>query len=257
MKHVLFASAALLATLYIVNPTFAAEPTGPIGYVDADYGHTDAHAGGVSANGNEYGVSGSVTAPVSDRWAYKIDAGVSQDNFDHDNTTVGTGDIHALYRNNGWIFGGFAGGTRVLDETAWGGGLEAQRDFDKVSVSGTAGYGQVHSSDFKVWNAAGDVRFFPQDNVRLSAGAGWNRIEVPGAHIEGWNENVGGEYLFNRVPVSVFAEYQHADLNDLHVRTDAVKVGVRYTFGGVNLHQRDQAGADLNGFKNLFAGLNF
>jgi hypothetical protein len=258
MKHILFASAALLATLYMVAPSWAADPViGPIGTIDGGYTRTDVHAGGFSDNADTYSLNGSITAPINDRWAYKADLGVDQVNADHDNVTDVTGDAHLLYRANDWIVGGFAGGTKVEDETAWGGGIEAKRDFDKVSIGAATGYGEIDHSDAKVWNVNGDVRFFPAENVRVSAGAGWDRLSGGGLHADAWTENLGAEYQFHRVPVSVFGQYDHADINDLHVRSDAFTVGLRYTFGGASLHDRDRSGADFEGIRNLFSGLNF
>ncbi len=252
MKHVLFATTALAATLYIVSPSWAAEA--PSGYVDAGYVHTEAKSGSAKANGDGYAVSGSVNAPISDRWTVKGDLSIAKSDGSSDTQVTGT--AHAFANTGqGWLVGGFVGGTHVSGDDAWAGGVEAQKSFDKTSLQGTVGYGKIDSVDAKIWNVRGDLNYFPADNVRLSATTGWDRVEVAGGHADAWTAGVGGEYQFAAKPVSLFAAWDHSEVNDFHVKSDAFTLGVRYRFGGKSLHDANRSGDDFGGVDRVFGGL--
>ena len=73
-----------------------------------------------------------------------------------------------------------------------------------------------------------------------------------GGNADLWDVNVGGEYKFANSGWSTFAKYTHSESDDLaDLNADAVKVGLRYTFGG-SLKDRDRAGADLISAGDLF-----
>ncbi|MDP3594659.1 MAG: hypothetical protein Q8R94_22595, partial [Phenylobacterium sp.] len=54
-------------------------------------------------------------------------------------------------------------------------------------------------------------------------------------------------------PWSITGGYEHGEIDDLDLKSDTFRVGLRYTFGGT-LRDRDQSGASLGSASNLFGG---
>ena len=176
-------------------------------------------------------------------------------NYDGDDTSFGaTGHLNTKVGEG--LVGGFAGVEASDDITVWGVGVEGQANIDgKTSLYGQAGYGNVDDAfDADIWAVRGEVRYFVADNFRLKGQVGYATVDV-GPNIDTWNAGVEAEYQFSETPFSVWAGYDHADLDDIDTNSDTVRIGVRYTFGG-SLKDRDQSGASLGSITKLFgAGL--
>jgi hypothetical protein len=253
MKHILFATAALAATLYIVSPSWAADA--PSGYVDASYTNGNTEILGTDLDSDTYALNGAVVLPSSTNWAVKLDAAVANTDDGFDDTTSVSGTVHAFHKGDGWLAGGFAGATKIDDDTAWAVGVEGQKELTNVTLAGTLAYGTVDDVDVDLWSARGEARYFINDNFRLSGGLGFAKADFAGGDTDMWSAGVGGEYKFASNPISLFAAYDHTEWNDIDLTSDAVTVGVRYTFGGQSLRERDRSGADLNSVDRVFSGL--
>ena len=126
MKHVLFATAALAATLYVVSPSWAADSA--TGYVDASYTRANTDVLGTDFDSDTVALNGAVVLPTSGDWGVKLDASVANTDDSFDDTTTVSGTAH-LFRSGGdWLFGGFAGAAKVEDDTAWALGIEGQKE---------------------------------------------------------------------------------------------------------------------------------
>ncbi|OYX93240.1 MAG: hypothetical protein B7Y78_08815, partial [Caulobacter sp. 35-67-4] len=89
------------------------------------------------------------------------------------------------------------------------------------------------------------------DDFRLDAGLGYSKIDTT-VEADTWDASLGGEYKFANTGWSTFGKYTHTESEDLaDLKSDAVKIGLRYTFGG-SLKARDAAGADLIDAGTLF-----
>jgi opacity protein-like surface antigen len=246
MKIALFASAAILAAV-VAAPAFAAE--GVIGTVDASYARSNVDVGSSSGDINNYGLGGSVTIPTGTNWAVKLDADYSRIDGDGADADAFGGAAHVFHNNESFLLGGFVSGGKIddLDVDGWNVGVEGQKYLGKVTLAGNIAYGQlnVFGLDADTWAVGGEARYFISDNFRINGGLNWAKADVSGGDADAWSGNVGAEYQFASAPVSIFGGYTHSDAGDFDISSDAFKIGVRYTFGGATLIQRDRAGADL------------
>jgi len=249
MKTQLFAAAAVLAVA-VSAPAFA-QNIGSVGAA-VDYNNIDTRAG--DADGTSVVIDGSVAIPTGS-WTITGAADVSIADSDVSQRTVATGAVHATtVVGNGLRIGGFTALSRPSNDTLWAVGGEAQKYLGNVTLTGLAAYGQSNDLDADLWTVRAGANYFVSDDFRLDAGLGWSNVdEAVDADI--WDINVGGEYKFANTGWSTFAKYTHSEADDLaDLKSDAVKVGLRYTFGG-SLKARNAAGADLATGSDLFGFL--
>lgn len=247
MNKKLFATAALIAAA-VSAPAFAQN----IGSVGAAVNYTDIDSKALNGNGTSTVIDGSVAIPLKGAWTVTANGDVSISDNDLSDQTVASGAAHLTTKiGDTWRVGGFTALSRPSNDTLWAVGGEAQKYFSNVTLSGLAAYGQSNDLDADLYTVRGDVRYFVSDNFRLDAGAAWSRIDT-NVNADLWDVNVGGEYKFASTGWSTFAKYTHSESDDLaDLKADAVKVGLRYTFGG-SLKDRDRAGADLATAGDLF-----
>ncbi|MEH0199001.1 hypothetical protein V7S57_24345 [Caulobacter sp. CCNWLY153] len=249
MKTQLFAAAAVLAVA-VSAPAFA-QNIGSVGAA-VDYNNIDTRAG--DADGTSVVIDGSVAIPTGS-WTITGAADVSIADSDVSQRTVATGAVHATtVVGNGLRIGGFTALSRPSNDTLWAVGGEAQKYLGNVTLTGLAAYGQSNDLDADLWTVRAGANYFVSDDFRLDAGLGWSNVDgLVDADI--WDINVGGEYKFANTGWSTFAKYTHSEADDLaDLKSDAVKVGLRYTFGG-SLKARNAAGADLATGSDLFGFL--
>lgn len=249
MKTQLFAAAAVLAVA-VSAPAFA-QNIGSVGAA-VDYNNIDTRAG--DADGTSVVIDGSVAIPTGS-WTITGAADVSIADSDVSQRTVATGAVHATtVVGNGLRIGGFTALSRPSNDTLWAVGGEAQKYLGNVTLTGLAAYGQSNDLDADLWTVRAGANYFVSDDFRLDAGLGWSNVDgLVDADI--WDINVGGEYKFANTGWSTFAKYTHSEADDLaDLKSDAVKVGLRYTFGG-SLKARNASGADLATGSDLFGFL--
>ncbi|PLR22815.1 hypothetical protein SGCZBJ_17360 [Caulobacter zeae] len=248
MKTQLFAAAVLAVA--VSAPAFA-QNIGSVGAA-VDYNNLDTRAG--DADGTSVVIDGSVAIPTGS-WTITGAADVSIADSDVSQRTVATGAVHATtVVGNGLRIGGFTALSRPSNDTLWAVGGEAQKYLGNVTLTGLAAYGQSNDLDADLWTVRAGANYFVSDDFRLDAGLGWSNVDgLVDADI--WDINVGGEYKFANTGWSTFAKYTHSEADDLaDLKSDAVKVGLRYTFGG-SLKARNAAGADLATGSDLFGFL--
>lgn len=249
MKTQLFAAAAVLA--FAVSAPAFAQNVGSVGAA-VDYNNVDTSFG--DAEGTSVVIDGSVAIPTGS-WTITGAADVSIADNDLSQNTVASGAVHATtVVGNGLRIGGFTALSRPANDTLWAVGGEAQKYLGNVTLTGLAAYGQSNDLDADLWTVRAGANYFVSDDFRLDAGLGWSNVDgLVDADI--WDINVGGEYKFANTGWSTFAKYTHSEADDLaDLKSDAVKVGLRYTFGG-SLKARNAAGADLATGSDLFGFL--
>lgn len=247
MKTQFFAAAAVLA-LAVSAPAFAQQ----IGSVGAAVNYTDIDSKVAGGNGSSVLVDGSVAIPTGSAWTVTLNGDVSISDNDLSNETVASGAAHLTTKiGDSWRVGGFTTLSRPSNDTLWAVGAEAHKYLDKVTLSGLVAYGQSNDLDADLYAVRGEARYFVTDDFRLDGGLGYSRIDT-GRQADVWDANLGGEYKFANSGWSTFGKYSHTESSDLaDLKADAVKIGVRYTFGG-SLKARDAAGADLATASDLF-----
>ena len=247
MKTKLFAAAAVLA-LTVSAPAFA-QQVGSVG-VAADYTNIDTRLG--DANGTSARIDGSVAIPTAAGWTVTVNGDVNIADNDISDDTVASGALHLTKElGDSWRVGGFTALSNPNNDKVWAVGAEAHKYLDKVTLSGVAAYGQSDDLDADLYAVRGEARYFVTDDFRLDGGLGYSRIDT-GSKAELWDVNLGGEYKFASTGWSTFGKYTHTESDDLaDLKSDAVKIGMRYTFGG-SLKARDAAGADLIDAGTLF-----
>ena len=248
MKTQLFAAAAVLA-LAVSAPAFA-QNIGSVGAA-VNYNKVDTNFG--SPDGTSVKVDGAVAIPTG-AWTVTVNGNVSVNDNDLSDQTVASTAVHLTTKiDDSWRVGGFAALSRPSNDTLWAVGGEASKYFDRVTLTGLAAYGHENDADADLYTVRGEARYFVTDDFRLDAGAAWQKLDASGFdNVDLWNVDVGGEYKFANTGWSTFGKYTHAESKDLaDLKSDAVKVGFRYTFGG-GLKARDRSGADLIDAETLF-----
>lgn len=245
MRNWIIGAAALLA---VAAPGVASATAS--GYVGAVYSNTDFGNGG--GNDNAWGAQGSVAFSGSSSIGFELDGSIIDP--DHGDTAYGaTG--HVFTRDDSYLFGGFVGVQSVNSSTTWDAGLEANAYFDNWTLAGAVGYANNSDADASAWGIDAQLRYFPMDNLRLQANAGWASIDFggPGGNDDAWTAGVGAEYQFSSIPISIAVNYDHDEINDEDVSANVWTVALRYNWGGT-LRDRDRHGAsqaDLTSFGTL------
>ncbi|KRA58635.1 hypothetical protein ASD79_15215 [Caulobacter sp. Root655] len=247
MKTQLFAAAAVLA-MAVSAPAFAQN----IGSVGAAVNYTDLDTNIASGDGTSVKVDGSVAIPTG-AWTVTLNGNVSVNDNDLSDETVASTAAHLTTKvGDSWRVGGFAALSRPSNDTLWAVGAEASKYFSNVTLNGLVAYGQSNDLNADLYAARGEARYFVSDDFRLDAGLGYAKLDGGANDADVWDVNVGGEYKFANTGWSTFGKYAHTEAEDLFdLKSDAVKIGVRYTFGG-SLKARDAAGADLIDADTLF-----
>jgi hypothetical protein len=251
MKTQLFAAAAVLA-LAVSAPAFAQN----IGSVGAAVNYTDLDTNFGGGNGTSVKVDGAVAIPTGN-WTVTLNGNVSVNDTELSDETVASTAAHLTTKlNDSWRVGGFAALSRPSNDTLWAVGAEASKYFSKVTLNGLVAYGQSNDLNADLYAVRGEARYFVSDDFRLDLGAGYSKLDIDGnangGEAEIWDVNAGGEYKFANTGWSTFGKYTHTESEDLaDLKSDAVKVGFRYSFGG-SLKARDAAGADLIDADTLF-----
>uniref|UniRef100_B0T2C0 Uncharacterized protein n=1 Tax=Caulobacter sp. (strain K31) TaxID=366602 RepID=B0T2C0_CAUSK len=248
MKTQLFAAAAVLA-LAVSAPAFAQN----VGSVGAAVNYTDLNTNAFDGNGTSVKVDGNVAIPTG-AWTVTLNGNVSVNDTDLSDETVASTAVHLTTKVGDTVrVGGFAALSRPSNDTLWAVGAEASKYFTNVTLNGLVAYGQSNDLNADLYAVRGEARYFVSDDFRLDAGAGYSKIDADAANeADIWDVNLGGEYKFANTGWSTFGKYTHTESDDLaDLKSDAVKVGFRYTFGG-SLKARDAAGADLIDADTLF-----
>jgi len=245
MKKYLLGVAAALA---IVAPGVASAQTG---YVDLGYTNTDVGAG---TDADTWALGGAAVFGGENSLGFQVDGSFGNQDF-------GGGDVdlyniggHVFTRNDSHMIGGFVGYGSAdfgpFDYDYWTVGAEGAIYADRNTFSGVLSYSDANDFDATITSLDFGVTHFVTDNFSIGGGVGIGTIDSSSSN-DLWQANLGAEYQFASLPISLYGGYQHNDYDGFE--TDALTAGVRYNFGGTLL-DRDRSGASLsrgNGFARL------
>jgi hypothetical protein len=224
-----------------------------VGHAGVNYGRTDAEIAGLDTDVDAFQLEGAAAFDLGGLGA-QVDGSVT-DSDDADAAWSATGHLNGQL--GGARVGGFAGFETTDGDTLWAVGGEAQADLAPSTVLyGQAGYGQIDDLDTDLWAVRGELRQYVTDSFKIAGSVGYVNVDqdVLG-EADGWTLGLDAEYQFAGTPFSVYGGYQRAESDDIDLESDTFQIGVRYTFGGATLRQRDAAGASLGGVTKLFGGL--
>ncbi len=258
-------AAACLAAL--CAPAFAGDGSST-GYVDASIGQSKTSLRGLQdADENIVEVSGAWSIALSETIGLQADGGLAY--LDEAGETQPFATLHVAWRNSDiGLAGGFLGAARDGDDTVYGGGLEGQYYINRFTLYGSLGYARgqgvpppsapppsVSKTDIDYWAARGQVRYFPQDNLRIAGTVGYGSSDNGFRSRSGYALGADAEYLLSSLPLSVYGRVGYNDYGagiagEVENATTGT-LGVRWNFGAESLFYRDRAGATSDGFRDL------
>ncbi|MES1156514.1 MAG: outer membrane beta-barrel protein [Alphaproteobacteria bacterium] len=252
MRNLLLGAAAALMACAL--PSLASAQTG---YADVSYSHASVDLGAGDNQDFNAGAVNGVAAFDLGEAGVQIGAGYANLNPDHgDNVDDWHAEGHVYKRTDNWQLGGGAAYSHYDGDGAnadeWTVGAEALFFAARTTWGATLSYSDADDADLKETALTGEVRHFVSDNFSLGANVGYGSIDTsgPGGNDDEWSAGVGAEYQFANSPISVFGGYEHTDISDEDVKSDAVTIGARWNFGG-SLFDRDRSGANLHQLRGV------
>lgn len=262
MTKTIFLSAAAMAASALWLTPVLAEPLTPSAYVSGGYSYLDTSGGGghlndgnvnaaallplgalnIQVNGAYDGLSGSGASGHIDNVSGSVFYGNTMGRI---GATVGYGDIGA---GSGVL--GISGGT--TDTTFGGFGELYGRDTLTVGVKG----GDIHVSGTDVAFVGGEVTGYVLPDLALRGSIDYAKVN----DVHATSYGVRGEYLISeRVPISVFAAYNYADVGGLSGHANIFSVGLTIYLGSGHgsLLQHQRSGPDVWGADQSLARLLF
>lgn len=245
MKTVFFVSAA--AAALIAAPAMA--QTAGSASVSYKYSDTDiASVKGIDTDA--FALEGAVATPIFGDWTVTAEAAVTNVESDLAASETNLSGAAALTKVIGsYRVGGFYAASEMPGSTLNTVGAVAQKYFDRATVSGVASYGSVYDAD--IYTVKADVAYYATSDLRLNAGVSYQNADFGGADADAIAGTIGAEYQFANSPYAVYGSYTYTDSDDMALEDNAIKIGVRYSFGG-GLQARDRAGARMDVSNNLF-----
>ena len=233
----------ILASGLAIAAFASGEAAAQSGYVDFSYSNVDGDVSGFDLDEDVTAVSGAAAFGLRGRLEFQLDGQVAK--YDEAQDTVIGGTIHVLTRNDGWMFGAFAGGVSGDETDYFSGGLEGSLYFQRISVSGALAYVKSEDIDTDGVILQQEVRYFFSRNTRVQAGIDYGNLETYGYDWDALAFNVGAEHRIEGSPLSIFGGVSHLEVNDLiDVSGNVYTLGLRYNFDQ-DLAFRDEAGASL------------
>ncbi len=215
------------------------------GHVDVSYANFNEDFGVGDVDIDITRVAGQVAfdnAPVG----FQVDANYANWEVGNDLDAWGLGG-HVYRRSLRWLFGGYVGFDSLDDDDAWTAALETQYYMPRGTFSGQLSYSDMEDQSLSSMAIDGWYRHFVTENFSVRGGAGLGEFDAGGTDFNFWQAEIGGEFKFDALPISVFAGYRHAeyDIPVGQLDTDTATVGVRYNWGG-SLLDRDRGGPGLD-----------
>jgi hypothetical protein len=244
MKTILFATALSVAAL-------AAAPALAQGTAGVAVTHTEAEVGDFETDGKSFDIFAAAVAPLTGPWGVQMDGGINfvEDDDSDDDTTL-NGALHLYHETPNNKVGAFVGANTGDEDTVWNGGVEGQVFLDNANLGAAVGYITSGESDVDGWGAVGSGALFLNDNFSLSAQLGFVSLEAEGVDVDGWNGGVGAEYQLPNTGVTLFAGYNHGEIEDADATADSITVGLSFNFSGTLL-ERERRGPSLNGLGSV------
>jgi len=191
----------------------------------------------------------------SDPIGFQVDASYANWDVSDDFDAWGLG-AHVYRRGLRWLFGGYVGFDSIDDNDAWTAALETQYYMPRSTFSAVLSYSDMDDQSLTSTALDGRYRHFVTENLSLHGGLGIGEFEAGSTDFDFWQAELGGEFQFEALPVSVFASYRHAeyDVPLFDLETDTATIGVRYNWGG-SLLDRDRSGPGMDRVLPVFERL--
>lgn len=234
MKSLLLATAAVAT--FAAAPALAQDAAGSIGvqYSEADFG--------APANLETWSLDGVTAMPAFGEWTVTLAADVDRQEILGNDDTSASGSVGLSKMFGSDVrFGGFVAAADAGNETAWTGGVRAQKYLASATLTGVVAYTDIDGTD--AWTVGGDAAFYVTPSLRLNAGVTYDSFD---GDVDAMTYGVGAEYAIGSTPFSVTAGYAKTDIDDIGLDADTWSLGFRYSFGG-NQQARDRAGAGSSG----------
>lgn len=234
-----------LAALSAIALSAAAAPalaeTGHVGAVYSD--------GSGIADASIWGGEGAAAFDLGPSFGAQVDGGLGSADFEGSSELAWRLNGHLFYNYGDFRVGAVAGWAKVnIDGNApeashWG--IEGQYWFDRVSVGASAIWGNsdwLISPHIDYHNYDLNAAFYATDNFVLGASYGVGSVDngVTSA-ADTRNYGIDAEYQLANHPISFTAAYNHWEISDTPIDSQAWTIGVRWNWGGT-LHARDRDG---------------
>jgi hypothetical protein len=245
----------------VVGPTerVAALPhyfdTARSGFVAIGLKESDLGASGSRRYSSGPYISGAYVFPFSPSFGLQANATLAQ-SIDDDHVAQ-AGSATLFYRDDGWSLGGIIGIVRDRDAVgavrAEGGGVEGNMYFGPASLGAAFGAANRHESgvDTDLRTLGVSARVFFSNHTTMTARIG--RIHGDNAvdAFETRGASVYAEHELGRSPISVFAGVAHNEVDAPHSTDTRLSFGLRYAFGVMDPHTREENGASFRSFSDL------
>ncbi|HVY03738.1 MAG TPA: hypothetical protein VG983_08790 [Caulobacterales bacterium] len=258
MRYILAALAA--AFVMAAAPGVAsAEVKGTlkIGWEDTSFDFDNSYACGECYYDNNYDYNGpSLAVAVSDDlggdWFIQGDARAQHESSDwgygySSNDSVGHTAIHVGMRNESYAVAGFVALQNWYGDSIPEIGFEAQKYFDKATLSGSIAYGSYDSDyyyDYDAWDAQAQASYYINDTWTVTGGIGYAKLDYNYGDTSLWTYGVGAEYRIPDSRFSIQAAYIRGEGDDTYdsYSTDTFQIGVNIDLGIGTAKERDQTG---------------
>jgi hypothetical protein len=245
-------TASLLAGLSMISAPAMAQASG---YVGVAAGNFEVDLGPVSVDDNTIALDGSVAFPTGNGFLLQFDGGYTT--FDESDTDGLFATAHFGLRNDQYAFGGYVGLTDNDSDNGVFGGGEYVMYMPQLSLSAGVGFGTFDDTDTDLVGFAGEGRYFVNDNLRFDGRLGWASADTSGSEGDGVSYGIGGEWKPDTLPLSFFASWDAADIEDAGFDVSWVQLGVRFNFGNGTLKARDRSGPAFKPFSGFTDGRLF
>lgn len=230
-------------------------PDGLRGYVGAEYGNTRLYDSAGRSTATSWGGEAALDLPLRGRIGTQIDVKATHYDYPAGEQWVASPTFHLFHRNPYGRVGAFIGATKAGGTDAWGAGVEAEAYFTGASLYGAVGYGKISDlSDTRLVSGKVEGRMFLTENFRLSASGGYIDAQSRNSGDHGYTVGLGAEYRLSNMPVSFVANYQHGKLDRTGIKSDAFRIGLRWSLSNETLAERSLSGASLPNVLDIFGG---
>ena len=232
-------------------------PEGGLGYLGADYEGYAMHANGRNWSSGAGSFGGVFAVPVDSFSSVQVDGDYSRLSAGRGapGTNAWDGDAHYSYKLDNIPIGGFVGGFSNNGTATWGGGIETIVPVDRFFWESQAVYAHTGTGSTDLWGGRTELRYFPTDDLRISANAGAQHTSSNFSPMATFTDNIysiglGAECRLLDSPWSACLAYDHTHFGQSGLNSDGFSIALRYNFGGT-LKGRETQGPAFTNFSQL------
>jgi len=227
--------------------------SGLLGYVGAEYSKARLDPCTPSPRIETWTGEAAVSSPFMRGLGIQADIKAAHYNGPFGDDWITSPTLHLYQRNTYGSLGGFMGVSNTGDTTLYGAGIEGQVNMASATLYGTLGFGRLNDTvDSNLFAGRVEGRYFLTENLRVDASIGYLRQSAAGASSKAIVTALGAEYQFGAFPGSINIGYRHADAQSSNVESDTLRVGMRWSFNGGSLAERDRLGPSLGNITDIF-----